>query len=61
MAYATWIKIDDTLPWIELKHTYQTRTEARDAAKMILDRIEIKIVEVPEKISRAKASVTVKC
>jgi len=59
--YATWIKIDDTLPWIELKQLYQTRTEARGAAKMILDKIEVRIVKVPEKERHVKASVTAKC
>ncbi len=59
--YATWIKIDDTLPWIELKRSYQTKTEARDAAKTILDKIEVRIVKVPEKERHVKASATPKC
>lgn len=53
--YATWIKIDDTLPWIELKQSYQTKTEARDAAKTILDKIEVRIVKVPEKERHVKS------
>ncbi|MGC9345399.1 MAG: hypothetical protein ACP5ER_01220 [Candidatus Bathyarchaeales archaeon] len=58
--YAVWIKIDETLPWIELKGTYQTRNEARKAAKKFLNNIEIRIVEMPEKRRRIKAIATVK-
>jgi len=44
--YAVWIKIDDTLPWIELKGTYQTRGEARKAAKKVLGNAGIKPAKV---------------
>ena len=56
--YAVWIKIDETLPWIELKGKYQTKREARKAAKDTLHRVEIKVVEVPEKKRRVKALAT---
>jgi len=47
--YAVWIKIDETLPWIELKGKYRTKREAKKAARDVLDRVEIRVVEMPEK------------
>ena len=58
--YAVWIKIDETLPWIELKGEYQTRREAKKAATEFLNVVKIKIVEFPEKRSRMKALASVK-
>ena len=58
--YAVWIKIDDTLPWIELKGQYQTRTEAKKAATEFLNTIKTKIVESPEKRSPVKAWASVR-
>ncbi len=46
--YAAWVKIDDTLPWIELDETFQTKTEAHETAKEKLNTIQIKIVKVPQ-------------
>jgi hypothetical protein len=53
--HAIWIKIDETLPWIELKGTHGTRKDAREAAKNLLRKTQIKIVAVPEKRERLKA------
>jgi len=47
-AYMTWIKIDDSLPWIELKETFQTKTEAQESAKEKLSAVKIKIVKMPQ-------------
>jgi len=47
--YAVWIKIDETLPWIELKGKYRTKREAKKAARDTIDRVEIRVVEMPEK------------
>jgi hypothetical protein len=58
--YAVWIKIDDTLPWIELKGEFQTRTEAKKAANKCLNVVKIKIVEAPEKRSPIKALASVR-
>jgi len=58
--YAVWIKIDETLPWIELKGQYQTKTEAKKAANDILNLAEIKIVETPEKRTPIKALASVR-
>jgi len=53
--YAVWIKIDETLPWIELKGKYRTKREAKKAARDVLDRVEIRVVEMPEKKRIVKA------
>jgi len=58
--YAVWIKIDETLPWIELKGEYQTRREAKKAANEFLNMVKIKIVEFPEKRTSVKALASVK-
>jgi hypothetical protein len=47
--YIVWIKIDKTLPWIELKGEYETRREARKRANEFLSSAKTKIVEIPEK------------
>lgn len=44
--YSVWIKIDDTLPWIELSETYRTRNEAQTAAKQKLGTAKVKIVNM---------------
>lgn len=49
--YIVWIKIDETLPWVELKGVYQTAEEARRAAKQSLKNTKIKIVEESERRS----------
>jgi len=47
--YTVWIKIDETLPWIELKGEHQTRKAAKKIAEETLNKVRIKIVRVPEK------------
>lgn len=51
---AVWMKIDESLPWIEMKGKYKTREEAKKAAREILDRVEIRIVQLPKKTSNEK-------
>lgn len=58
--YAVWIKIDETLPWIELKETYQTKREAKRAAEKFLNSVKMKIVRVQEKGRQTKALATIK-
>jgi len=58
--YAILIKIDETLPWIELKGEYQTRREAKREAEKILNSIKIKFVKVSEKREPVKALATAK-
>jgi hypothetical protein len=58
--YSAWVKIDDSLPWIELKEAFQTKTEAQEAIKEKLNKVKIKIVEMPQRKNQIKASITVK-
>ncbi|MDH5482575.1 MAG: hypothetical protein OEY22_06845 [Candidatus Bathyarchaeota archaeon] len=58
--YAVWIRIDETLPWIELKETYQTKNEGRKAAKAALNNVEVRIVAMPEKRKQIKALATIR-
>jgi len=57
--YAVWIKIDETLPWIELKGEYQTRRAAKKAVEEFLSNIKIKIVKASES-GKVKALATAK-
>ena len=45
--YTAWIKIDDSLPWIELKETFQSKAEAHESAREKLSSVKIKIVKMP--------------
>jgi hypothetical protein len=58
--YTVWIKIDETLPWIELKGKYQTRRDAKKRAREFLSSMKTKIVEIPEKKKPMKPLVYVK-
>jgi hypothetical protein len=52
--YAAWVKINETLPWIEIEGTYETRNAARKAAKEAMKRMKIKIVHLPDKEKQAR-------
>jgi hypothetical protein len=54
-VYVVWIKIDETLPSIELKGKYPTKKEAKKAAQEILSNIRIEIVRVAERRESIKA------
>ncbi len=54
------VKIDDTLPWIELKRNYQTRKEAKQAAEDFLKSMQMKVVAIPEKALAIKQIASVK-
>jgi hypothetical protein len=58
--YSAWVKIDDSLPWIELGEAFQTKTEAQEATKEKLSKVKIKIVEMPPRKDTFKASIAVK-
>jgi hypothetical protein len=58
--YAVWIKINETLPWIELEKEHQTRIEATREAKNILNHAAIKIVKVEKKTRRVKVLATIR-
>jgi len=56
-----WIKINETLPWIELENEYQTRVEARKEVDKILNNTKIRIVsEQKSKTSKSFGSNKVK-
>jgi hypothetical protein len=57
--YAVWIRIDETLPWIELKGKYKTKRDANKAAREILNHVEIRVVAMPERERREKALATI--
>ena len=57
--FSIWAKIDKTLPWIELKGTYETRKEAKRAAETFLSSIQLRIVSTPEKKKKLGSLVTV--
>jgi len=54
-VYTVWIKIDRTLPWIELKESYASESEAKRAARLAIKDIRTKIVNVSEKRKAIKA------
>jgi hypothetical protein len=58
--YSAWIKIDDSMPWIELKEIFQTKTEAQEAIKEKMSKVEIKIVSMPPQKSAARKPMTLK-
>jgi hypothetical protein len=58
--YMVWVKIDESLPWIELKGEYQNRKEAREHAKQALRNAKIKLVKVADKKKPLKALATAK-
>lgn len=57
--HAAWIRIDESLPWIELKGTYATRKDAKEAAKNCLYRTQVKIVAISENRKQLKAMATI--
>jgi hypothetical protein len=58
--YAVWIRIDETLPWIELKKEYTTRKEARQAAQYTIGRLAAKLVRISQEDKPLKVLATVR-
>lgn len=58
--YSIWIRVDNTLPWLELKGEYETRKEARQAAQIAISRFDIKLVKTTQKMKPTEALVIVK-
>jgi hypothetical protein len=52
--YSAWIKLDDSLPWIELEEAFQTKAEAQKAVEEVLSKAKIKISKLPKQGKRAK-------
>jgi hypothetical protein len=59
-VYAVWIKVDDTLPWIEVKRTYQTRKEAKNAARDFVKSIQIRIATISENEKKIRRLATIR-
>ncbi len=59
-VYAVWIKVDDTLPWIEVKRTYQTRKEAKNAARDFVKSIQIRIATISESEKKVRPLATIR-
>jgi hypothetical protein len=53
--YTVLIRVDETLPWIELKGDYETRKEARHAAEKAIGKIAVMIVNTPREKKPLKA------
>jgi len=60
VLYAVWVKLDETLPWIELKETYESREAAQKAARELLGKAMVKVMKIEDKEKPIKALVTVK-
>jgi len=58
--YAVWIRIDETLPWIELKKEYATRKEARQATQHAIGRPAVKLVRISQEDKPLKVLATVR-
>lgn len=58
--YAIWIKIDSTLPWIELKECYRTRNEAKKGAQDFLKSMQMRVVRIPDNAKLVRTLITVK-
>ena len=58
--YTAWIKLEEQLPWFELKGTYETRREAKEAAERLLDDVQVKIVTITEKPRQIKTVAMIK-
>jgi len=58
--YTAWIKLEEQLPWFELKGTYETRREAKEAAERLLNDVQVKIVTITEKPRQIKTVAMIK-
>lgn len=58
--YVVWIKIDETLPWIELKGEYPTKKAAKKALEEFLNNVGVKFVKISENRRNIKAVITTK-
>jgi hypothetical protein len=54
------VKIEESLPWIELKGEYATGTEAKQAAQRVIQRIGMRIANISDGKSSIRAVVTIR-
>jgi hypothetical protein len=53
--YTVLIRVDETLPWIELKGEYETRKEAQRAAAEAVEKVAVMVMNVPQERRPLKA------
>jgi len=58
--YSAWIKIDDSLPWIELEGTFQTKAAAQEAVKERRSKVKMKIVKMSKQEKQIKVAIRVR-
>jgi hypothetical protein len=58
--YSAWIKIDDSLPWIELEGAFQSKAAAQEALKERRSKVKIKIVKMSKHERQIKATIKVR-
>jgi len=58
--YSAWIKIDDSLPWIELEGAFQTKAAAQKALKERRSKVKIKIAKMSKQEKQIKATIRVR-
>ena len=59
-VYYVMIKIEEDLPWIELRGDYPTRREAKQAAKKAMNHIGVRIANVPQEKRATKTLLTIR-
>jgi len=60
ILYCIWIRVDDTLPWIELKGEYETKEKAKQAGQTVTGRIAVRLVKLSQERRLAESLVTVR-
>jgi hypothetical protein len=58
--YVVMIKVDKTLPWIELNEAYATKKGAKEAAERSLKAMKAKVINLSEKQQPIKALISVR-
>ena len=56
---SAWIKIDKSLPWIELEEVFRTKAEAQKAAKRMLNESKIRIARLNKQEKRIRTVIEV--
>lgn len=58
--YTVLIRVEENLPWIELKGEYETRKEAQHAAEETIRKIAVMVVNIPQEKRPLKALAVMK-
>jgi hypothetical protein len=59
-VYTVLIRVNESLPWIELEGEYATRREARHAAQDAIRNIAVMVVSTPQERRTSKAFAVVR-